>query len=68
LLEDWYLKPWKTTQTFLQKKPQKGRLRQESKRHKWSGGTAQTLRQQEQRIDNYNQSIIELVEKLLAKA
>lgn len=45
LLEDWYLKPWKTQ---LLSRDQ------------------QTLAKQEQKIDNYNQSIIELVTKMLA--
>jgi AcrR family transcriptional regulator len=44
LLEDWYLKPWKTQ---LLARPQ------------------QNLEQQESRIDNYYQSIITLVYKLL---
>jgi len=45
LLEDWYLKPWKT-QLLVRNE--------------------QTLAKQEQQIINYNQSIIELVEKMLA--
>jgi AcrR family transcriptional regulator len=46
LLEDWYLKPWKT---------------------QLLGRNQQTLSKQEEKLDNYNQSIIELVTKLLAK-
>lgn len=46
LLEDWYLKPWKT---------------------QLLGRTEQTLQMQEEKLNNYNQSIIELVKKLLAK-
>jgi len=45
LLEDWYLKPWKTQ---LLARDQ------------------QTLAKQEQRINNYCQSIVELVRKMLA--
>lgn len=45
LLEDWYLKPWKTQ---LLSRDQ------------------QTLVKQEQKINNYNQAIIELVKKMLA--
>lgn len=46
LLEDWYLKPWKTLS------PWKSNL---------------SIEQQEKQINNYSQSIIELVRKLLAK-
>ena len=46
LLEDWYLKPWKTLS------PWKNNL---------------SIEQQEKQINNYSQSIIELVRKLLAK-
>jgi len=45
LLEDWYLKPWKTLS------PWKANI---------------SLEQQEKQINNYSQSIIELVRKLLA--
>jgi hypothetical protein len=45
LLEDWYLKPWKTLI------PWKANI---------------SIEQQEQQINNYSQSIIELVRKLLA--
>lgn len=47
LLEDWYLKPWKTLS------PWKSNL---------------SIEQQEKQINNYSQSIIELVRKLLAKS
>lgn len=46
LLEDWYLKPWKTQLLTRDE---------------------QTLARQEQKLNNYNQSIMELVRKLLAK-
>lgn len=45
LLEDWYLKPWKT---------------------QLLARNQQTLAKQEQKINNYNQSINELVTKMLA--
>lgn len=47
LLEDWYLKPWKT---LLLNQSDDG------------------IQEQEERINNYSQSITALVEKLLAKA
>jgi len=47
LLEDWYLKPWKTG------------LMNHSK---------DTLEKQEQQINHYHQSLVDLVRKLLAKA
>ena len=46
LLEDWYLKPWKTLS------PWKANI---------------SIEQQEKQINNYSQSIIELVRKLLAE-
>lgn len=46
LLEDWYLKPWKT-QLLIR--------------------SGQTLNGQQEKIDRYYQSLIELVRKLLAK-
>lgn len=46
LLEDWYLKPWKTLS------PWKNNI---------------TIEQQDKQINNYSQSIIKLVRKLLAK-
>jgi AcrR family transcriptional regulator len=46
LLEDWYLKPWKTQHL---------------------GRDQQTLQMQEEKLNNYSRSIIELVQKLLAK-
>ena len=45
LLEDWYLKPWKTLA-------------------QWKGGIS--IDKQEQQINNYHQSIVEQVRKLLA--
>lgn len=47
LLEDWYLKPWKTLSPW---------------KHNLS------VEQQEKQINNYSQSIIKLVQKLLAKS
>ncbi len=52
LLEDWYLKPWKTKSLGINKE---GRYQLE-------------LNDIEDKINNYNQSIIELVKKLLAKS
>lgn len=46
LLEDWYLKPWKT---------------------QLLARNEQTLAKQEEKLNNYNQSIMQLVRKLLAK-
>ncbi len=51
LLEDWYLKPWKTKSLVINNQ----------------GRYELQLEQIEDRINNYNQSIIELVRKLLAK-
>lgn len=51
LLEDWYLKPWKTKSLVINKE----------------GRYELQLEHIEERINNYNQSIIELVRKLLAK-
>ncbi|GAA6139649.1 hypothetical protein NBRC116583_33960 [Arenicella sp. 4NH20-0111] len=51
LLEDWYLKPWKTKSLEIN---DEGRYELQ-------------LNEVESKINNYNQSIIELVRKLLAK-
>ncbi len=51
LLEDWYLKPWKTESLSIN---EQGRYELD-------------INSIEGKIDNYNQSIIELVKKLLAK-
>jgi len=51
LLEDWYLKPWKTKSLAINK----------------DGRYELKLGEIEDKINNYNQSIIELVRKLLAK-
>ena len=51
LLEDWYLKPWKTQSLAINKE----------------GRYELQLSQIEEKINNYNQSIIQLVRKLLAK-
>lgn len=51
LLEDWYLKPWKTKSLAISRE----------------GRYELQLEQIEDKINNYNQSILELVKKLLAK-
>ena len=57
LLEDWYLKPWKTqVQTNKESKKENGKRPNKSQR---------LLLEQEQHINTYHQSIIDVVKKLL---